>query len=474
MLAQPTEDEGAVSERPTEIQPTPSPTHLSEDQSEPQPDPFLRHSSSNLIPDSILEGSGGNHGGSDQAAKEEGPTCYQPSQSLDKQSFNEEKIRKEEKDEVSFDDLDDAMGYMETKDAHDEGTVKDSEETRSYNVPLMSKHVWNLVSKKDSVWVKWINFYRLVDKRSCERNFWDVPVLNDACWGWRKILQCRDVLRSHDVSRIGLSLNYKVADLIQNGEWVWPECWAGVAGHFSIKVVWANLIPSKPVVPWLVIGAVTYVLWQERNLRFFQGKSRNVETVCGIVMELVRFRLLSLKIKYSKQALEATEIWKFKVLQRNDSKPSIGCHLLLVVKSIRKGQHGFSPSRIVDCCRGNAEGEIRSASDPFNEVMDCFEYLKHGHIFSMQDMKFSWFLCSLIDISDVCIGAFIILLDDLPQQHKQRKNDRTMLQHPEIMLEKHEYKQLPQHSHVIEKVTDGGCDVGKEVAKGVGNCFRRV
>ncbi|GKF23274.1 hypothetical protein Tco_0075596 [Tanacetum coccineum] len=29
-----------------------------------------------------------------------------------------------------FDDLDDAMDYMETEDAHDEGTVKDSEETR--------------------------------------------------------------------------------------------------------------------------------------------------------------------------------------------------------------------------------------------------------------------------------------------------------------------------------------------------------
>ncbi|GJW77130.1 hypothetical protein Tco_0138812 [Tanacetum coccineum] len=30
----------------------------------------------------------------------------------------------------AFDDLDDAMDYMETEDAHDEGTVKDSEETR--------------------------------------------------------------------------------------------------------------------------------------------------------------------------------------------------------------------------------------------------------------------------------------------------------------------------------------------------------
>ncbi|GKG45654.1 hypothetical protein Tco_0498100 [Tanacetum coccineum] len=63
MLAQPTKDEGVVLERPSEIQPIPSPTHPSEDQSEPQSDPFLRPSSSNPLPDSILEGSCWNHGG---------------------------------------------------------------------------------------------------------------------------------------------------------------------------------------------------------------------------------------------------------------------------------------------------------------------------------------------------------------------------------------------------------------------------
>ncbi|GKF08150.1 hypothetical protein Tco_0042374 [Tanacetum coccineum] len=63
MLAQPTEDEGAVSKRPSETQPTPSSSHLSEDPIEPQPDPSLRPSSSNLIPDSIPEDSGRNHGG---------------------------------------------------------------------------------------------------------------------------------------------------------------------------------------------------------------------------------------------------------------------------------------------------------------------------------------------------------------------------------------------------------------------------
>ncbi|GKD71827.1 hypothetical protein Tco_1325917, partial [Tanacetum coccineum] len=62
MLVPPTEDEGEVSERPSESQPTPSPTHPSKDQPKSQPNPSPRPSSSIPIPDSNLEGFGGNHG----------------------------------------------------------------------------------------------------------------------------------------------------------------------------------------------------------------------------------------------------------------------------------------------------------------------------------------------------------------------------------------------------------------------------
>ncbi|GJY89180.1 copia protein [Tanacetum coccineum] len=123
--------EGAVSERPSE-NPThnqPSPTHpwvQGEDQSKPQPDPFLRPSSSNLIPDSILEGSGGNHGGQSSSDRslsgnEDGLTLKRR-----KPAKSEPIVHKD----LAFDDLDDAMDYMEPEDAHNEGTVKDSEETR--------------------------------------------------------------------------------------------------------------------------------------------------------------------------------------------------------------------------------------------------------------------------------------------------------------------------------------------------------
>ncbi|GKE64880.1 hypothetical protein Tco_1519041 [Tanacetum coccineum] len=63
ILVQPIEDEGEASERQSEPQPTPSPPHPSVDQHETQPDPSPRPSPSIPILDSILEGSGGNHGG---------------------------------------------------------------------------------------------------------------------------------------------------------------------------------------------------------------------------------------------------------------------------------------------------------------------------------------------------------------------------------------------------------------------------
>ncbi|GKB57248.1 hypothetical protein Tco_0913434 [Tanacetum coccineum] len=63
MLVQPTDDEGANSERPSDTLPTPSPPHFSEVPVEPQSDPSPRPLPSTIIHDSIPESSGGNLGG---------------------------------------------------------------------------------------------------------------------------------------------------------------------------------------------------------------------------------------------------------------------------------------------------------------------------------------------------------------------------------------------------------------------------
>ncbi|GJV20454.1 hypothetical protein Tco_1369474 [Tanacetum coccineum] len=69
MLVQPTEDEGAISERPSEAQPTPSPPHPSEATVEPRSDSSPKPSPSTYIPDSIPESSDGNQGGHSSSDK---------------------------------------------------------------------------------------------------------------------------------------------------------------------------------------------------------------------------------------------------------------------------------------------------------------------------------------------------------------------------------------------------------------------
>ncbi|GJU54052.1 hypothetical protein Tco_1227766 [Tanacetum coccineum] len=174
MLVQQTEDEGDVSKRLSDSLPIPSPPHPSEDQPQIQPDPSPRPSPTSYIPDSIPEGSGGNHGGQSsndaslsgnedgltlqsQEAKERSQTTYHTSQSLDedkigKEYFSEEKgVHKEyvskqgkksaktfkgepyvHKDPAiddldDFVDMDDTLDSMKTEDVQDERRNEDTE-----------------------------------------------------------------------------------------------------------------------------------------------------------------------------------------------------------------------------------------------------------------------------------------------------------------------------------------------------------
>ncbi|GKB60438.1 hypothetical protein Tco_0916624 [Tanacetum coccineum] len=127
------EDEGVVLERPSETQPTPSPTHP--------------------------KGSGGNPGGQSSSDRSQSGTeddltvqsvydlCIFLCKQVTAQAVNIKDLKAQIKQlkkkarpvinhhkawikNPAFDDLDDAIDYMETEDALDKGTVKDSEETR--------------------------------------------------------------------------------------------------------------------------------------------------------------------------------------------------------------------------------------------------------------------------------------------------------------------------------------------------------
>nr|GEV86782.1 hypothetical protein [Tanacetum cinerariifolium] len=66
-----------------------------------------------------------------------------------------------------------------------------------FNKAIMISHIWNLLSLKESLWVKWIHVYKLKG-----RSFWEVSFHGNMTWGWRKTLQLRPIIREFVWHRI--------------------------------------------------------------------------------------------------------------------------------------------------------------------------------------------------------------------------------------------------------------------------------
>ncbi|GKD55523.1 hypothetical protein Tco_1288910, partial [Tanacetum coccineum] len=68
----------------------------------------------------------------------------------------------------------------------------------TFNKALISSHIWSLLSHRESLWVKWIHDYKLKG-----RTFWEMPNHGRRSWGWRKILQVRQLVRPFIWYRLG-------------------------------------------------------------------------------------------------------------------------------------------------------------------------------------------------------------------------------------------------------------------------------
>lgn len=175
---------------------------------------------------------------------------------------------------------------------------------RLMNEALMTKHLWNVISKKDSLWVKWVYLYRIKD-----RNIWFNVSSEHGAWSWNQILELRDKIRAFVVYKLGngrscsmwfdkwhtngplcklithsflsergIDVNDKVADWIDANGWKWPLEWNTLFGEvlnvpvpvllddcddkvlwinkknkdvlFSVKEAWKALRVDSPKVIW--------------------------------------------------------------------------------------------------------------------------------------------------------------------------------------------------------------------------------
>ncbi|GJW63724.1 hypothetical protein Tco_0115608 [Tanacetum coccineum] len=159
------------------------------------------------------------------------------------------------------------------------------------------------VLQKQSLWVQWVNRVKLKGK-----SIWDIEAGDNDSWGWKKLLELRNVIKPYVFHKIGngknifvwydkwnqkgplskfistrdihaarFNENDKVADLIEEGRWQWPNDWYnkfpmlkeieapklndsidkavwssnnGVFKEFSIKEVWRDLRKPHPKISW--------------------------------------------------------------------------------------------------------------------------------------------------------------------------------------------------------------------------------
>lgn len=122
---------------------------------------------------------------------------------------------------------------------------------RKWNDTLLSKHVWNIVNNRNSLWVKWVYQFHIKD-----RSFWDIMFKDNMSWTWKRFLNVRKCVRPFVVSSIGNGENTslwhdwwhpigiismliprrewiskgfndksKVGDILVNGNYCWPNDW---------------------------------------------------------------------------------------------------------------------------------------------------------------------------------------------------------------------------------------------------------
>ncbi|GJX13048.1 hypothetical protein Tco_0204806, partial [Tanacetum coccineum] len=103
---------------------------------------------------------------------------------------------------------------------------------------------------------------------------------------------------------------------------VWNQV-KGVAGlassNASIYDIIDDIIPfaarktSKSVIAKLVVAATSYFIWQERNGRLFKNMKRTVNQVVECIMNTVRLKLMSCRLKKSRSACDIVKAWKLVV-----------------------------------------------------------------------------------------------------------------------------------------------------------------
>ncbi|GKA78875.1 hypothetical protein Tco_0785412 [Tanacetum coccineum] len=138
----------------------------------------------------------------------------------------------------------------------------------TWNEVLLTKHIYNIVANKETLWVQWIHMVK-VKKRSV----WEIDVESNDSWIWKSLIGLREKVRNHiehvigngeNISVCGYgkmngrtnSLTFVVLEFLillnitnEKDKAVW-RCRNGSIKKFSVKQVWEDYKKEMSDVRW--------------------------------------------------------------------------------------------------------------------------------------------------------------------------------------------------------------------------------
>nr|GEX69325.1 hypothetical protein [Tanacetum cinerariifolium] len=168
----------------------------------------------------------------------------------------------------------------------------------------------------------------------------DVPLRGKVSWCWRKLLQLRPIIHEFIWSKIrngantslwydrwcdlgplsnristrdmfgaSLNLSTQVKDILHDGSLIWPPVLLE-----NYPLLHSYVVPINEgvldILEWRYNGVTkAFLVNQERNWRLFKSKKRTVSHVIDCVVSSVRLKLLSCKLKKSRDGPKYATLW---------------------------------------------------------------------------------------------------------------------------------------------------------------------
>ncbi|KAJ0805652.1 hypothetical protein HanPI659440_Chr02g0080731 [Helianthus annuus] len=98
-------------------------------------------------------------------------------------------------------------------------------------------------------------------------------------------------------------------------------------GMDSVQPIWGDVVDwlsvrarsksAANLVARILVAASAYVIWQERNARLFKNQLRPPETISVTIIQMVRYKLMGVKLKNTASVQRLLGEWEIHKLHRD-------------------------------------------------------------------------------------------------------------------------------------------------------------